>query len=320
MKQLIAGVAAGAVVVGGIWFFTGATESNVAKIGGEAITMEQFHTKLEQTAGKDVLKRMIDDQVIMNQAKELKLEATDAEVQAEIDAMIKERFSGDQKQFEEALKQYNLTKEDLFRDYKTNVTAQKIATKDVTISEQEIKDYYDQNKETLGTPAQITARHILVKDEAKAKELYEKVKADPNQFEALAKENSEDPGSKEKGGMLDPFGKGAMVPEFENAAFAAKVNEVLAPVKSEFGYHIIQVLKRTEAVVPTLEEKKAEIEKTLKQQKAKPFEDLINELRAKEAITINHPDFKTVLDPEPAQAPAAGGTEGGATQGTPTGQ
>jgi foldase protein PrsA len=309
MKQLIAGVAAGAAVVGGIWFFTGAADgSAVAKVGGEQITTKEFHDKLEKTSGKDVLKRMIDDQVIMNQAKELKLEATDKEVQDEIDAMVKERFEGDNAKFEEALKQYNLTKEDLFQDYKVNVTAQKIATKDVQISEAEIKDHYDKNKETLGTPEQLKARHILVKDEAKAKELYDKLKADPNQFEALAKENSEDPGSKEKGGMLEPFGKGAMVPEFETAAFAAKVNEINAPVKSEFGYHIIQVLEHTEAKIPPLEEVKAKIEKTLKTQKAPQFADLINQLRAKEAITINHPNFKDILNAPTPEAPAAGGT------------
>lgn len=309
MKQLIAGVAVGAAVVGGIWFFTGASEGAVAKVGSEQITEKAFHAKLEKASGKDVLTRMIDDQVIMNQAKELKLEATDKEVQDEIDQMIKDRFEGDNAKFEEALKQYNLTKEDLFQDYKINVTAQKIATKDVQISDAEIKDYYDKNKETLGEPEELKARHILVKDEAKAKDLYEKLKANPNDFEKLAKENSEDPGSKENGGMLEPFGKGKMVPEFETAAFAAKVNDIVAPVKSEFGYHIIQVLEHKEGKVPALDEVKAKIEKTLKTQKAPQFADLINQMRAKEAITINHPDFKDILNAT-EQAPAAGGAAG----------
>ena len=193
------------------------------------------------------------------------------------------------------------------------------ANKDVTISDQEIKDYYDKNKETMGEQEQLKARHILVKDEAKAKDLFAKLQANPNDFEKLAKENSEDPGSKDKGGMLEPFGKGVMVPEFEKAAFAAKVNDIIGPVKSEFGYHIIQVLEQKQAKVPTLDEVKDKITKTLKQQKAKPMQDLMNELYAKEKITINKDGYKDILNPPTPQAPASGGTGAGTGSGATTG-
>jgi foldase protein PrsA len=307
MKKAIAGAVVGAVVVGGIWFFA-STDKTVASVGGTKITATQLHTKLEQMQGKDVLKRMIDDQVIRNQAKSLKLEVSDKEIQDEIDKLVKDKFSGDKAQFEKALKDYNTTLADLKSDITTTLLAKKIATKDVTVSDQEIKDYYDKNKETLGEPAQAHARHILVKDEAKAKELYDKLKANPNDFEKLAKENTEDTGSKDKGGDLGFFGKGQMVPEFEKVAFEAKVNEINAPVKSEFGYHIIQVLERKEAKVPTLEESKAKIAETLKEQKAKQYPDLINELRTKEKINISETQYKDIMTPEQTQAPAAGGT------------
>ncbi|MCX7572183.1 peptidylprolyl isomerase [Tumebacillus sp. DT12] len=305
MKKAIAGAVVGAVVVGGIWFFAN-TDKTVVSVGGEKITESQLHSKLEQMQGKEVLKRMIDDQVIRNQAKELKIEVTDAEIQGEIDKLVKERFNNDKKQFEDALKQYNTTIEDLKNDITTTLLAQKIATKDVTITDQEIQEYYDKNKESLGQREEVHARHILIKDEAKAKETYEKLKADANQFETLAKELSEDPGSKEKGGDLGFFGKGQMVPEFEKVAFEGKINEVNAPVKSEFGFHIIQVLEKKEAKIPTLDESKEQITKTLKEQKAKPYEDLINELRTKEKINISDQQYKDVLTPEAPPAGAEG--------------
>jgi foldase protein PrsA len=302
MKKAIAGAVVGAVVVGGIWFFSN-TDKTIASVGNEKITEKQLHAKLEQVQGKDVLRRMIDDQVIRNQAKELKIEVTDKEIQDEIDKLVKERFQDDKAKFEQALKDYNTTLEDLKKDIATSLLAQKIATKDITVTDQEIKDYYDKNKESLGQREEVHARHILIKDEAKAKETYEKLKANPNDFDKLAKELSEDPGSKEKGGDLGFFGKGQMVPEFEKVAFEAPINEIQAPVKSEFGYHIIQVLEKKEAKIPTFEEAKAQIEKTLKEQKAKPYDDLLNELRAKEKITINSDKYKDILKPQ--EPPAA---------------
>ena len=99
------------------------------------------------------------------------------------------------------------------------------------------------------------ARHILLKtgegkDEAavlkQAQELVTKLSGGAN-FEELAKEFSEDPGSKENGGDLGFFGRGQMVPEFEKAAFALQPNQISDPVKTQFGYHIIQSLGKQPA-------------------------------------------------------------------------
>lgn len=84
----------------------------------------------------------------------------------------------------------------------------------------------------------IKARHILVKEEFEAQDLLKKMK-DGKTFEALAQEFSSCPSGKE-GGDLGEFGKGAMVPSFEDAAFALKVGETSGPVRTQFGYHLIQ--------------------------------------------------------------------------------
>jgi parvulin-like peptidyl-prolyl isomerase len=96
-------------------------------------------------------------------------------------------------------------------------------------------------KDTPGTEEQVWARHILVETEAEAKTISERLQKGED-FAAIAKESSKDTGSGANGGDLGWFGKGAMVAEFETAAFSMKVGEISKPIKSQFGYHIIQVL------------------------------------------------------------------------------
>ncbi|MEO1265837.1 MAG: peptidylprolyl isomerase, partial [Pseudomonadota bacterium] len=109
-----------------------------------------------------------------------------------------------------------------------------------SVSEAEIKAFYDREVGKIPSTEEIKASHILVKEEDKAKEIYEKLVHDGD-FAELAKENSIDPGSKARGGDLGYFAKGQMVPEFEKAAFALKEDEISEPVKSQFGWHIIKL-------------------------------------------------------------------------------
>jgi peptidyl-prolyl cis-trans isomerase D len=125
----------------------------------------------------------------------------------------------------------------------------------------EIEKYYNENKIEFTTAETVKARHILIRPNDKrtddqAKKLAEdlRAKATPANFAALAAKNSDDPGSKAKGGDLGEFGKGRMVPAFEQAAFALKPGEISPVVKSDFGYHIIYVEKKNEAKTETLAE------------------------------------------------------------------
>jgi peptidyl-prolyl cis-trans isomerase D len=123
----------------------------------------------------------------------------------------------------------------------------------VTVSGDEVRAYYDANQDRFGLPEERQARHILLqlaadapadeveKVRAKAVALVAELRQDPSRFEALAKEQSQDPGSAERGGDLGFFGRGAMVKAFEDAAFAQQQGEIGEPVRSDFGFHIIQV-------------------------------------------------------------------------------
>jgi len=323
MKKFIAGAVIGAAVVGGAWalvHFTGTDSTagaTMVSVGDVNISSTEFYKELEKNPdSKNVLRRLIDNQVILNQSKAQNVEVTDKEVEDELASFTKERFEGDNKKLEEALKSYNVTKDELKQDIKITLIARKMAAQGVTITDQEKKDYFEKNKETLGTPEQVRAKHILVKEEAQANDILAKVKANPADFEKLAKEFSQDPSNKDKGGDLDFFGKGAMVPEFEKAAFGAQKGEIVGPVKTDFGYHIIQVTDKKEAVIPKYEDVEAKINKTLLEQKSKPLEELYTELRTKEKINIKDEKYKDILNPEPAAAPTpapADGTQAPAT-------
>ena len=134
----------------------------------------------------------------------------------------------------------------------------------------DVQRFYNDNMVQYQTPEQVRASHILLttagKDEAavqkQAEDLLQQIKAGAD-FAALATKFSEDPGSKVNGGDLDYFGRGRMVPEFENAAFALPVGQTSELVKSQFGFHIIKVTDKKPAVTRPLSEVQTQIEDQL---------------------------------------------------------
>ena len=143
------------------------------------------------------------------------------------------------------------------------------------ISPQDIERSYKDNQQQYSTPEQVRASHILLKTEGKdeaavkkqAEELLAKVKAGAD-FADLAKKHSQDETSAAKGGDLDFFGKGQMVPEFDKVAFALPPGQISDLVKTQYGYHIIKVTEKKPATTKTLDEVRAQIEDQLKWERA----------------------------------------------------
>ena len=141
---------------------------------------------------------------------------------------------------EEFIEVFNNMKKSMLQQYNLRKMFNEIA-----ISEEEIKAFYDENKSLYNRPEMVSASHILVDSEEKANEILEDI-TDGLSFEDAAKEFSSCP-SKQEGGALGQFGKGQMVKEFEDAAFAMRVGEISAPVKTQFGYHIIKLTENLSA-------------------------------------------------------------------------
>lgn len=176
-----------------------------------------------------------------------------------------------------------------------SIDAEGLRTK-MTATPQEVDARYKENLKAYSTPDQIRASHILLKtegkegkDEAAVKKVAEavlaKVKA-KGDFAALAKQYSEDDTNKDKGGDLDYFGRGAMVKEFDDVAWALKPGETSGLVKTQYGFHIIRVLDKKAAVIRTLDEVRPQLEDQIKWDKAQT-----------EALTLAEQVAKEVDDP-----------------------
>ena len=160
------------------------------------------------------------------------------------------------------------------------------------ISEADAKKIYDQRVAQLKSENEVAARHILVDNEEKAKEILAKIKAGGD-FAALAKENSTDTGSKEQGGFLGYFGRGQMVPEFEKAAFTMIKGQVSEPVKTNFGWHIIKLEDRRRKPPPSFDEVKETILNSLAVLKA---QEVVGALRKKADVEYLDDDIKKQVE------------------------
>ncbi len=168
-----------------------------------------------------------------------------------------------------------------------------------SISEAEAKKFYDQQVSGAKAQEEVRARHILVETEAQAKELQERVNKGED-FVALAKAHSKDPGSKGEGGDLGYFGKGQMVPVFEETAFSLKPGEVSAPVKSQFGWHIVKLEDRRQRGAPPFDAIKERIIASLIHRKA---QEVAADLRSKAQLEYVDPAIKAQIDQEKAIKP-----------------
>ncbi len=163
------------------------------------------------------------------------------------------------------------------------------------ITDDEIKARYEKDTAGYVGPEEVHARHILVKTEEEANAILKQL-ADGGDFEAIAKEKSEDPGSKPTGGDLGFFTKGQMVPEFEAEAFALKAGETSTkPVKTQFGYHIIKVEEHRTQPVPTLDQVREQVVQVVQRDK---YQETLAKMREAAKIEILTPTDA------PADAPA----------------
>lgn len=210
---------------------------------------------------------LVEQKLMHKKAEELGVLPTQEEINAETDKYIesqKEKF-GSEDAFNTALKNAGMTLEEYKEKLNKNMEDSLITTKvteeifkNVSVSDEDIKNYYDEHLESFKTA---TVSHILIKDEAKAKEIREKA-VNGEDFATLAKENSEDTGTKDNGGSLGTvsYDTTNYVQEFTDAFKQLKDGEISEPVKSTYGYHIIKV---TDIKQKTFDESKDSIKTTL---------------------------------------------------------
>ena len=232
------------------------TDETVATVGDEKITKDELYEVLVQSVGQEALTAMIDDKVVALELKKEKVSVSDKEVDAELAIYVKN--AGGQEAFDAALKQNTMTEKEFKENIIDYLSIRKIIEPRIEITDEDIKAYFEENKESLNEEEQVAASHILVADEATANKVAKKL-ADGEDFATLAKEFSTDTMSAENGGELGLFPRGKMVTEFEEVAFSMKVDAISDPVKTEHGYHIIHVTDKKAAKEAVFSELKEEI-------------------------------------------------------------
>ena len=240
----------------------------------------QYDTMVQQ-----ILPQVVAMEVAQAYAKEHGISVSEKDVDKEIEK-IKDQVAGQapeklnrEEAFDKALKQNDVTEEELRQEIRSNLSLQKVqkqVTGGAKPSDKDVKEYYEQNKETeFSNPIQRCARHILFnKDQKQKAEDVKKQLQDGGDFAKLAKENSQDPGSAAKGGDLgcqpkvDPStGQPPYVPAFNEAVWSADKGEVVGPVETQFGLHLIQVTDVKDASVTPFSEAEGQIRQQLTSQK-----------------------------------------------------
>lgn len=282
----------------------------IAKVGDEKITKgnidKELKSYLDQFAAqygdnyeedpklKEVLHQyrvkmmntLINEKILLKKAKDLNL----IPEQAELDKEIQERIDqlkttyGTEENFKKALDSFGYTDETFKKFIENQVISQKATDyifKDIKISDEDVKAEYEKNKENYG---EANVSHILIADENKAKEIRERA-ANGEDFAELAKEFSEDPGSKDKGGDYGviPYNSDKYVKEFVDGFKTLKEGEISQPVKSQFGYHIIKATNvKTYGFDDVKDQIKSELETAEKNEAyKKTMEEWKNEIKIK---------------------------------------
>lgn len=283
----------------------------VAKVNSDIVTLSELEKRVYANAKagqdrderelnriftrdkKNVLNEIVEEKLMLHYAKQLRIEPAKDNIDAVIEDVKKKNNLTD-KMLELMLERDGLTYEQYRKKLKNQITISKVLNFEVRnkikVNEKEALNYYNKNKRNFLNHEEIKVYHIVffVKENANKNESERQLKKAlrvlemarrGDDFEELAKTYSDGP-SKDGGGDLGWIKRGAMIPDFEKAAFSLRIGEVSEPVKTEYGYHIIKVENRKKETVKTLNETRDEIKNILfKQKYDKKYKSWMAELK-----------------------------------------
>ena len=235
-------------------------------------------------------------------AEELGITVTDEELDTRLEELKEQFFEGDEAKYQEELEKQGLTEEQVLKDLRTRMLSEKIfeeITSEVQVSDADVQAYYEENTTQFEQPASREVRHILVKNKAKADEIHAQLE-NGGDFAKLAKQFSQDPASKDEGGNFTAQ-KGATVAPFDKVAFELETGELSQPVKTQFGWHIIEAVGDVEeASTQPLSEVEEQISTTLLEEKKNTrINEWVAELQERFAdLIVYAPGFEPPAEPE----------------------
>lgn len=259
----VAGIGA-VVLTAVILYFAINQDEAVALVDGEKITKEELTDRLISLYGEKVLNQLIVNKMIEIDAEKQGIEVSEDELNEELDKYYS--MYGGEENFTSFLEMSGFKLEDFKDDVKLSLLLDQILEERIEISDEEMKEYFEENKEDFAQEEQVEASHILVEDKETAFEVINKLNNGAD-FAELAKEYSIDEKTKDKGGELGYFGKGEMVKEFEEEVFAMEVNTISKPVETQYGFHVIKKTDHKPYQEANFEDVKEEVRQAILEQK-----------------------------------------------------
>jgi foldase protein PrsA len=260
MKRIIWIAGSTIVAIALIVSFIVMSEKNVASVNGEKISEKELNELLVSQYGSEALDSLITEKIINQEKKKEKIKISKEELDEEMTAYM-ESYGGEDA-FKEVLASNGVEMSAVEKNIENYLVTKKLLEPRIAITDDEMKEYFEENKDSYAQDEQVQASHILVEDEATAKEVRKKLD-EGKDFSELAAEYSTDASNSETGGELGYFARGEMVSEFEDAAFALEVGTISDPVKTEHGYHIIKVTDKKQAKDAVFEDVKEDIKTAL---------------------------------------------------------
>ena len=241
----------------------GGSGEAVAVVNGVSITKDELFEEMAAYGGASVLDDLIRREVIRQGIEEAGTSATDEEVQARMESFAEPY--GSMEAFLEELAYYGYSDELIREQVATQIKIEKIVGTDVDVTDEEIAEYFEQNRSSFDKPETVRASHILVETREEAESLLAQLE-DGADFAALAAEHSLDEATRESGGDLGGFARGEMEEGFEETAFGLEVGGT-AIAETSYGFHVVRVTDRTAAQEATLESARGEIVEYLTESK-----------------------------------------------------
>jgi foldase protein PrsA len=205
-------------------------------------TFPAVGSKSYQSLQDSVVTNLVQQSAYAQQGTKMGIKVTSAEIDSSLKQVIKQKFNGSQKKFQARVAQLKLTEAQVKEQTRKNLIGEKVLaelSQGVTVSQSEIKDYYNSHKSLYQVSESRAVSHILLKTKAKAESIYRQLQGGAN-FAKLAKKYSVDSGSKTNGGKLGSIEKKNLVKPFGNVLFSTlKTGTFSKPVKTSFGWHII---------------------------------------------------------------------------------
>jgi foldase protein PrsA len=264
-------------------FASNKTEA-IATVNGVDISKDTLFDELALSGGGETaLDNLINRELVSQEAKKDKITITDADIEQEINSYI-ESF-GSEESFNQALASSGMTMEDFKSRLEMQLKLTKILEPKISVTDAEVKDTFEQYKESFNTPEQVRLSVIVVETENEAKDIVSQLKGGAD-FGEIAKTKSLDTTTKDSGGDTGFFGKGEKDAAIDEVAFKLTKDEISDPIKTANGYEVIKLTEHKEAHTATLEEKQDEIRKGLvSQQVSQMSSSWLDEVRGKAKIT-----------------------------------